>query len=89
MEIKQLQIGNQEFFYITKGHSHGSLLDLVQDPDVRNYLHYTNGYRNAQKISSNEIGKRIKKRQAPNVNNNFIRGSYTTLRVEDRITTRL
>ena len=36
MEIKQLQIGNQEFFYITKGHSHGSLLDLVQDPDVRN-----------------------------------------------------
>lgn len=34
--IRTLQIGPQEFFYITKGFSHLSLLDLLQDPDVRN-----------------------------------------------------
>ena len=34
--VRTLQIGPQEFFYITKGFSHVSLLDLLQDPDVRN-----------------------------------------------------
>ena len=34
--IRTLQIGPQEFFYIAKGFSHVSLLDLLQDPDVRN-----------------------------------------------------
>ena len=33
--VRTLQIGPQEFFYITKGFSHVSLLALIQNPDVR------------------------------------------------------
>lgn len=33
--VRTLQIGPQEFFYITKGFSHLSLLALIQNPDVR------------------------------------------------------
>ena len=52
--------------------------DYDKHPSDRNYLHYTSGDRKAPKIASNEIGKRLKKREAPNVNTNVTDSATTT-----------